>query len=113
MKEEYGCDSRDMWAAFGPAISGTCYEVGEECLPPFRRRYRDWRDFSTPLGDGKWLLNLPEAARRQLALAGVPEARIGAPGPCTLSDASRFFSYRRDGPSTGRLLSAIWISARG
>ncbi|MDE0331022.1 MAG: peptidoglycan editing factor PgeF [Nitrospinae bacterium] len=111
MREEYGCDPKDMRAALGPAISGDCYEVGEECLPPFRERHRNWRDFATPLGQGKWLLDLPQAARFQLASAGVPESRIGAPGPCTFSESSRFFSYRRDGPPTGRLLSAIWIGA--
>ena len=111
MREEYGCDPRDMRAVLGPAISGNRYEVGEECLPPFRERHRNWGDFATPLGRGKWLLDLPLAARFQLASAGIPESRIGAPGPCTFSESSRFFSYRRDGPPTGRLLSAIWIGA--
>ncbi len=111
MREEYGCEPRDMRAALGPAISGERYEVGEECLPPFRERHRNWRDFTTPLGRGKWLLDLPLVARLQLASAGIPESRIGAPGPCTFSESSRFFSYRRDGPPTGRLLSAIWIGA--
>ncbi len=109
MREEYGCDPRDMRAALGPAISGERYEVGEECLPPFRERHPNWRDFATPLGRGKWLLDLPLAARLQLASAGIPESRIGAPGPCTFSESSKFFSYRRDGPQTGRLLSAVWI----
>ena len=111
MREEYGCEPRDMRAALGPAISGERYEVGEECLPPFRERHRNWRDFTTPLGRGKWLLDLPLVARLQLASAGIPESRIGAPGPCTFSESSIFFSYRRDGPPTGRLLSAIWIGA--
>ena len=111
MREEYGCDPRDMRAALGPAITGERYEVGEECLPPFRERHRNWRDFATPIGSGKWLLDLPLAARIQLASAGIPEDRIGEPGPCTFSETSRFFSYRRDGPPTGRLLSAIWIGA--
>ncbi len=111
MKERYGCDPHDVWAALGPAISGCRYEVDEECLRPFRARYRNWRDFSAPLGRGKWLLNLPSAARRQLMFAGVPDNQIGAPGPCTFSDASRFFSYRRDGPPTGRLLSVMWAAS--
>lgn len=111
MKEEYGCDPVDMRAALGPAISGGCYEVGEECLPPFRERHHNWRDFTTHLGRDKWLLDLPLVARLQLVSAGIPENRIGAPGPCTYSESSAFFSYRRDGPPTGRLLSAIWIRA--
>lgn len=112
MREKYGCDARDLRAALGPAISGDVYEVGEECLPPFRARRRDWREFCAPLGRGKWLLNLPDAARRQLAQAGVPEDRIGAPGPCTFSEAPRFFSYRRDGPPAGMLLSVVRMTRR-
>ncbi len=111
MRRAYGCDPKDLRAALGPAISGERYEVGEECLPPFRERHPDWREFTTPLGGGKWLLDLPEAARRQLIGAGVAGERIGAPGPCTFSESGRFFSYRRDGSPTGRLLSAIWMAA--
>ena len=104
MKEKYGCDPRDLRAALGPAISGNRYEVGEECLPPFRAQHRNWRDFTAPLGRGKWLLNLPRAAMLQLASAGIPESRIGAPGPCTFSESSRFFSYRRDWTAHGAVV---------
>ncbi|MBI3127504.1 MAG: peptidoglycan editing factor PgeF [Candidatus Tectomicrobia bacterium] len=109
MGERFGSRPEDLVAGLGPAISGACYEVGEECLPPFRERYPDWRDFSIPLGRGKWLLDLPEAARRQLAAAGIPGERIGPPGPCTFSESARFFSYRRDGAPTGRLWAIIVV----
>lgn len=109
MGERFGSRPGDLFAGLGPAISGVCYEVGEECLPPFRARYRDWRDFTIPLGRGKWLLDLPEASRRQLAAAGIPGEQIGLPGPCTFSESARFFSYRRDGAPTGRLLAVIGV----
>lgn len=109
MAERFGCRPGDLFAALGPAISGACYEVGEECMPPFRERYPDWREFSVTGGAGKWLLDLPEAARHQLRGAGLPEEQIGAEGPCTFSQPERFFSYRRDGAPTGRLLAAIAI----
>ncbi|MEK6710878.1 MAG: peptidoglycan editing factor PgeF, partial [Nitrospinota bacterium] len=107
--ERYGCRPEALFAALGPAISGRCYEVGEECLTPFRQRYPDWRHFTVPLGRGKWFLDLPEASRRQLVSAGIPEAQVGAPGPCTFSESFRFFSYRRDGAPTGRLWAVIGV----
>ena len=42
-----------------------------------------------------------------------PEVRYNPNGGawCTVTDASRFFSYRRDGV-TGRMAAAIWIQGR-
>ncbi len=109
MKACFGSEAEDLIAALGPAISGKCYEVGEECIPPFQQRYSRWRDFCIPLMGGKWLLDLPQAARLQLVSAGLSEGRIGSASYCTFSESARFFSYRRDGSPTGRLLSAIGI----
>ncbi len=110
MKERYGTRAEDLIAALGPGISGKCYEVGDECIPPFRRRYPKWQELCIPLGGGRWLLDRPEAVRRQLVAAGVREERIGTAPHCTFSESSRFFSYRRDGAPTGRLLAAIGIA---
>lgn len=109
MKERYGSEAKNLIAAPGPGISGPCYEVGAECIPPFRRRYPDWRDVCMQISGEKWLLDLPKAVNLQLRSAGVPEERIGAAPYCTFSESARFFSYRRDGAPTGRLLSVIGI----
>jgi YfiH family protein len=109
MAERYESNPGNIIAALGPGISGNCYEVAEECVVPFRSRYPDWREFCDPIGGDQWLLNLPDAVRRQLIVAGVPEGQIGTASFCTFSESGRFFSYRRDGAPTGRLLSAIGI----
>ena len=109
LKERYGSEPSDLVAALGPGISGPCYEVGEECLPPFQERFAEWRMFCAPHKGGKWLLDLPGAIRRQIIAAGVPAKQVGLPGPCTFTENSRFYSYRRDGPPTGRLMAAIAI----
>jgi YfiH family protein len=109
MRESYGCDPQDIIAALGPGISGNCYEVADECLVPFRARYPDWREFCTPLSEEQWLLDIPEAIRRQLMVVGVSEERIGKFSFCTFSESGRFFSYRRDGAPTGRLMAAVGI----
>jgi copper oxidase (laccase) domain-containing protein len=44
-------------------------------------------------------------ARRRHAAAGV--ARVSGGGYCTYSDATRFFSYRRDRAS-GRMAALVW-----
>jgi YfiH family protein len=109
MRERYSTEAKNLAASLGPGISGQCYEVGAECIPPFRRRYPDWRDICMQVSGEKWLLDLPKAVNLQLRSAGVPGERIDAAPFCTFSEAARFFSYRRDGEPTGRLLSVIGI----
>ncbi len=109
MKECFESDAENLVAVLGPAISGKCYEVGDECIPPFQQKYLQWRDFCIPIMGGKWFLDLPQVARSQLVSAGLSEERIGYTSYCTFSESARFFSYRRDGSPTGRLLSVIGI----
>ncbi|MDQ6638878.1 MAG: laccase domain-containing protein, partial [Pseudomonadota bacterium] len=44
-------------------------------------------------------------------LVGAGVAQVGGGTWCTFADASRFFSFRRDGV-TGRMAAAVWIAAR-
>ena len=99
----------EVLRAFGGAPSGAAVEgPGEdapevECFDRHRACFR-------PNGAGKWLADLPQLARERLRLAGVRDVSGGT--WCTAEDASRFFSYRRDGV-TGRMAAAIWIQAPG
>lgn len=86
-------------AAIGPGIGPCCYEVGEEVLGAF-----------SDLGEGvarDRMLDLPEAARRLLARAGVE--RVEAAGLCTSCEEELFFSHRRDQGRTGRQAGLAWI----
>jgi len=60
-------------------------------------------------GGAKWYADLAGLTRDRLAAAGV--GRVSGGAWCTVTDASRFFSYRRDGV-TGRMAAAVWIAAR-
>ena len=55
---------------------------------------------------GKWLADLPGLARDLLQTLGVQD--ISGGGDCTVSDPSRFFSFRRD-PVTGRQAASICL----
>jgi YfiH family protein len=86
-------------AAIGPGIGPCCYEVGEEVLAAF-----------AGLGEGVAsgrMLDLPEAARRRLAQAGVE--RVESAGLCTSCEEGLFFSHRRDHGRTGRQAGIAWI----
>ena len=63
-----------------------------------------------PLAGGKFLADLPMLARQRLAASGVTAVfgNDGSPAWCTVGNASRFFSYRRD-KVTGRQVASICL----
>ena len=112
--EAASCDRTDVQAWLGPCIGASHFEVGADVLlafgaDPDRLGVQDRRRFKPrPRADGsrRWLADLALIARDRLAGAGVGHITGGT--WCTVSDASRFFSYRRDGGVSGRFAAAIW-----
>ena len=109
------CAPDELVAWLGACIGPQAFEVGADVLAAFGV------DAAAPLGPaekarfrpgrpGKWFADLPGLARDRLAAAGVQ--RVTGGGWCTVSDASRFFSFRRDG-SGGRMVAAVWRQAGG
>lgn len=99
-------------AAVGPAIGPESYEVG----PEFRARFLDAdpahaRFFREAARAEHFLFDLPGFVASRLRAAGVAAETLGRD---TLSDAARFFSYRRatlaGEPDYGRQLSAIMLA---
>lgn len=78
LEREYGSRPEDVVAGLGPCVCGGCYEVGEEVAARFEAAVR------RPAGDGRFLLDIGAANRRQLAGVGVPPERIHEHGACTL-----------------------------
>ncbi len=100
----------EVRAWLGPCIGPRRFEVGEDVLQAFGASAHDadpLRFASRPRADGspRWLANLPQLARDRLLALGLRE--VSAAEACTVEDASRFFSFRRD-RITGRMAAAIW-----
>lgn len=97
-------------AAIGPSIGPCCYQVDapvRDALLPTSPQAAAWFDVDGP---HKWRLDLWEANRAQLVAAGVPEGSISLARACTAHNPEQFFSYRRDGATTGRMVAAIRTS---
>ena len=99
-------------AWLGPAIGPSAFEVGDEVRAAFVAVDAGAVAAFTPFPGrpGKWLADLYALARMRLRAAGVVEVYRG--GYCTLTDAQRFFSYRRD-KTSGRMAALIWLDPRG
>jgi hypothetical protein len=97
---------RDLQVWLGPAIGPAHFEVGDEVREAFVSQNPDTSVAFSATQAGKWLADIYQLARIRLANLGVEQVYGG--GLCTVSDAQRFYSYRRDGAATGRMASLIW-----
>ena len=104
LRQEFGVTPADVSVAIGPGIGPCCYEVGPEVLAQFRELMPGLMG-----GNGKGMLDLAEANRRQLLREGVCAEQIEAGAPCTCCTVGEFFSYRRSPGEPGRMVSAIAI----
>lgn len=96
----------EVLAWLGPAIGPAHFEVGEEVRAAFVAKQAEALQHFVPSPHpGRWLADIYGLARLRLQAAGV--AAVHGGGLCTVADARRFFSYRRDG-RTGRMASVIW-----
>lgn len=130
MQMRFGSKPVDLLAAIGPSIGGCCYEVGTEVATQFTSQFADAADYFDELRTGdepnplQWLnmmppghqpppknvlLDLRKANRSQLLAAGLREKNIAVSNLCTACRRDLFFSYRKEGAATGRMLSAIGI----
>jgi YfiH family protein len=130
MQMQFKTKPADLLAAIGPAIGGCCYEVGTEVAIQFQSQFADapeWFDeFRT--GDEpnpiQWLnmmppghqplpknvlLDLRKANRAQLLGAGLRAPNIFVSHLCTACRRDLLFSYRKEGPTSGRLMSVIGL----
>jgi YfiH family protein len=98
-------------AWLGPCIGPEAFEVGAEVKAAFEAHDAAAARHFKPRRESKWLADLPALARMRLHALGI--ARIhgndGSRAWCTVANASRFFSHRRDRVS-GRFAAAVWLT---
>lgn len=110
MKEKFGTQGEDVVACIGPSISLESFEVGNEVYEAFEESGFDMPLISAKKKEtGKYHIDLWEANRMELLHAGVPAEQIELSGICTYIHHDEFFSARRLGIDSGRILSGIMI----
>ncbi|KAF1043353.1 peptidoglycan editing factor PgeF [Xylophilus sp.] len=104
-----------LLAWLGPCIGPAAFEVGDDVRDAFIAGDPVARTAFTALPQaGKWLCDLPRLARLRLARAGLRSlhGNDGSAGWCTVGNAQRFHSFRRDQRAlggSGRLAACVWL----
>ncbi|WP_066265228.1 peptidoglycan editing factor PgeF [Hydrogenophaga palleronii] len=105
----------EVLAWLGPCIGPQAFEVGPEVCEAFVGADHEAALHFWPHTEGKFLADLPALARRRLQAAGVSNVHgnDGSAAWCTVTQASQFFSHRRDAlrlGSTGRMAACVWLA---
>ena len=102
LQAEYGCRATNLLAYVGPGAGACCYAVGTEVSGRFEPSVVEDRN-------GVAYIDLKEENKRQLMNEGVAQGRVFKSPECTICNAERFHSYRRDGNRSGRMMAVIGL----
>ena len=107
--KRFGANPTDVFAAIGPGIGGCCYEIDEANAVPFRMQYTTTDGVYRPSRQHHWYVNLQRAIAIQLQVSGVPSSHVWSADLCTACHPRWFYSYRRDGVHSGRMLTVAML----
>jgi YfiH family protein len=99
-----GSRAGDLVAALGPGIGPCCYEVGDELRAAFGPA---GAEFFRPGPNQRLHLDVRAANVLQLLAEGLPPEAIHHLADCTRCRPDLYHSYRREGPSSGRMISFV------
>jgi copper oxidase (laccase) domain-containing protein len=90
-------------AFISPCISVRHFEVGTEVADQFPDSFVDYEQYEKPHIDLKGFLQY------QLEGAGVRREHIEVHPGCTVEDKQDYYSYRREGAMSGRMMGVIQL----
>jgi YfiH family protein len=109
--QEFGVQPEAVFAAIGPGIGRCCYEVDGVSAEPFQRQFAPNEAVYRSSRPGHVYLDLQQAILVQLRAAGIPSAHLWYADLCTSCHPQWFYSYRREGPRSGRMLNIVMIQS--
>jgi len=91
----------DILAGIGPGVQQSCYQVDEKTGSHFDNTYL------MPDGPGHFKLDVQGTILDQLLNSGIKKEQIEVDGTCTHCAEELYYSYRRDGQHSGRMMGVI------
>ncbi|GGI43303.1 laccase domain protein YlmD [Paenibacillus marchantiophytorum] len=117
MTHTFGSSASDIRTAIGPSIGACCYEVDQSVANRAKAVLEEVQaapvEHSTVMvakENGKYMLNLQELNRILLQQAGILSSYIEVSQLCTSCNTDKFFSHRKEGGATGRMIAWIGLT---
>jgi polyphenol oxidase len=102
MHAEFGTKGKNCYAYIGTCISECSFEVGEEVANEFEEKFCRFDEKRN-----KFFVDLKVANLAQLEKMDVPSTHIEVSPHCTVMNNDIYFSYRKEGKESGRMLAII------
>ncbi|WP_080846526.1 peptidoglycan editing factor PgeF [Cytobacillus gottheilii] len=101
-----GIAASEVEAVIGPSICKHCYVVDDRVVKAADR----WKNDDVPapykeISEGQYQLDLKQLNRQIMIQSGIAEKNLVISNYCTSCNADLFYSHRRDGGKTGRMIS--------
>ena len=110
MISDYRCKAKNIIAAIGPSIGPEVYEVGNEVVQSVRNTFQNPEKLLIQNNSGKYHFNLWEANRQILIDNQIEVENIEVFGECSYSHPEKYYSARKQGSKTGRMVSGILLN---
>lgn len=106
MIEHYNSRKEDILVGIGPSIGPCCYEVKDDLIQLFTKRYPGFNNIIRFDGD-KTFLNLWQVNYLQILDEGIPKENIITSNTCTSCNVDKFYSYRKEKGIDRRMVAVI------
>lgn len=110
MKEAFGTNPADVYAAIGPSICQDCYEISEDVAEHFYNEFTGHGDeILINKGNGKYQLDLWKTNEIVLLDAGILPEHLAVTNVCTCCNAEVLFSHRASKGKRGNLAAFLML----
>jgi YfiH family protein len=108
MRVTYGTEPENVFASIGISISPDVYSVGEELISEFENNNFPVDDIFCKR-DEQFYLDLWAANKWLLMQSRIPENQIEIAGICSFTNSNDYYSARKLGIKSGRMLSGLML----
>lgn len=108
MQARFGTQPAHCHAYVGTCISECSFEVDADVADHFESRFKQYDK-----ARNKYFVDLKQANATQLLDAGIPATQVEISPFCTVTHNADYFSYRKEGKQSGRMLAVIGMRGSG